>query len=412
MSAESPHAAPSYEQKAPAIVRAYSSGFMRSLAALHKECIKVEDTRSMLMKTARDCSCSEPSHSPTKCFSWRSRSVNLSRTICRESPTCNRKPRTRQSKSAASLGASAAFAAIQQRPNTSNFLRPSVTTPVMLLEYDATINPAERNQIWSSDRRDPESLGPCLDLALKNNHTGAQFFNKSSGGFVAQRYETLAQPKTITMSKSSLALGRALSRSGLLDSFSELDSGSVRIEKRHQSSDTLRNTAARLNQTLRSASMRNGVSPGSIVSAARESFQNERDKLKESLATSSLLRSENRTTNNTTKIESGSLGMICSDVKTEPMTGSIFIMNGLPYRKRLSKSRLGFRSWRGRAGENEEHDNWQKSFVEETDYEKKRHAFSSRKSRTRSHGQRTLPAPRHRRTKNNVALLIMKRVES
>ena len=71
----------------------------------------------------------------------------------------------RQSRSAASVGESAAFAAIE-RPSTSSFLRPSLTTPVMQLDFEATIQPAQRNQTWSPDRRDPEMLDPWLNLAV------------------------------------------------------------------------------------------------------------------------------------------------------------------------------------------------------------------------------------------------------
>ena len=399
----------SYKRQAPANVRAYKSGFMASLQSLHKECMNVKNSQSMLMSAARDCICKEPSHLAERQFSTDSLKVRSRPISNGRSFQCNRDANFRQSRSAASIGESAAFAAIERRPSTSSFLRPSLTTPVMQLDFEATIQPAQRNQTWSPDRRDPEMLDPWLNLAVRNKHTGAQLFNKASGGFVPERYETQTRRQYSTRrSRNSLALGRAISRSGLLFNLDELGSDIESQFYGESRSEDFQSDAVRSTGNVCSTSIQKCVR-SSAKTRKLENHDIVRDKLMETIATATLSSSGQRKLTSSAKIEPGSLGLICSNVNTEPMTGEIFIMNGLPYRKRLSKSRLGFRSWRGREGENEERKNWQKSFDQESDLENKRRLFTSRKRRSRSHGQRTLPA--HRRQRMEVvepAILMMK----
>ena len=92
-----------------------------------------------------------------------------------------------------------------------------------------------------------------------------------------------------------------------------------------------------------------------------------------------------------TYIERGSLGMTCSSAELEPRVGQVFLMNGLPYRKRLTRSRLGFRSWRGRKGEKAQRENWLGEYFEEADLEEKRRKFERRKRKLRAFGKRSMP---------------------
>ena len=382
---------------APAKVRAYRSGFMGSMLALHKACV-TNIPAAPRQNARRRCACDVPASAPSKCFSWSSLSVELPRTATegRKRQRMAVAAATRSNREKKKAAAAAAIAAIRRRPNTSSEVCPSTTTPVMLLDFDATLKPAERNQRWSPDRRDRERLDPMLDLALKNKHSGAQLFNKTSGGFVPPRYSTSSSYSRMAMRKArnSLALGRAVSRAGLL---SPAVNGSLSRTalplldpQPHVLMDGLNtsNGASKFSSSLLSAE--SSMSESMLISS-----------FKRTMTASAAALGRSKEARRMHEIQPGCLGMTCSRVEPAPDIGPIFVMNGLPYRKRLTRSRLGFRSWRGRDGENVQQANWLASYFEEADREEKRNLYEKRKRKARAFGKRTLPV--HARHSNSGA---------
>ena len=157
--------------RAPASVRARRSGFGISCGLSIRRAYRVPDPIGV--DSTRACKCEGQLLRP-QCFSWEALDVS-----CRSSLSSQK--RRQQTKTAAVVGEAAAMAVIRRRPNTTSELRPSHTAPVMLLDFEAAPNPAGTTALeprWE----DKETLSCSIDLALRNKHYGAQFFNKTSGG--------------------------------------------------------------------------------------------------------------------------------------------------------------------------------------------------------------------------------------
>ena len=196
--------------------------------------------------------------------------------------------------------------------------------------------------------------------------------------------------------QSSLSLGRAVSRSGLLSpdftghnqALSPLKSGlpaptgnasnviSMIDGRCLSTTSTLLDLQAHPSQLGMSVSRLNSTSvasnSSSFVSNSSPIAEPSRiSSFKRTMTASAAALESRKKAQRMHTIEPGCLGMTCSRVQPIPSVGPIFTMNGLPYRKRLTKSRLGFRSWRGRDGENAEREDWLKSYIEEAKLEEK-----------------------------------------
>ena len=315
-----------------------------------------------------------------------------------------------------------------QRSQTAGgrLLVPARCVPGLAPPFDATLKDgAVYPGCWSHDRRDQEVLQQQVGLALRNKSAGAMLFNKTTGGFVGLRYATPTTPRPAVTNLSvggggssrlglsvtlvdrsagagvfrgsssggggggggggsivgsiftgkSLALGRAISssQSSLLDPAAKAGGGrgggrggSTTFEiGSFVGGNCIFEGSADVTGEDDNGSM-HGTGSGllSVVSAT--------------------ITTTKTTTEQTSRRQGGRRRLPALDADEGP----VIVINGLPYEKRLSRTRQGRRGWRGRQGENEKKADWNATFVRERKAEVARQKYSALKRLGREWGQR------------------------
>ncbi len=318
-------------------------------------------------------------------------------------------------------------------------LVPPRCVPDLAPPFDATLKDgAVYPGCWSPDRRDQEVLQQQVGLALRNKSAGAMLFNKTTGGFVGLRYATptttpgpavsthdgvrggggsrLEPSVTLAdglragdhhgsarggprgsgesggagdgverlVAGKSLALGRAISssQSSLIHPAANAGGGSSSSSGCFEigsfvGGDSIFEGSADVGGSDHDASMHDTGS-SLLLSLTGATMTT-------SAATTTAATTTATTTATQTHRRQGGRGRRPALDADE---GPVIVINGLPYEKRLSRTRQGRRGWRGRRGENEKKADWSATFVREREAEVARRKYSALKRVGREWGQR------------------------